>query len=181
MAKNKSGIMPNIGFQLMTFMMRFVDFFFSYSDKNFKTLGLKSGQIVVDYACGPARYIKNASKAVGPEGKVFATDIHPLAVKKVNSVIRKYALKNAEAVLAEGYSCPLESELADVVYTLDAFHMIPDTDAFIKELYRITKPDGIIIIEDGHQPRSQTLDKINASGLLSVTEDCKAHVKCLKK
>jgi len=69
--------------RMMTAVMGIVDLLKKYSDKNFETLGLKSGQTVIDYGCGPARYIRNASEAVGKSGKVIAVDIHPLAIKNV--------------------------------------------------------------------------------------------------
>ncbi|WP_394706677.1 methyltransferase domain-containing protein [uncultured Draconibacterium sp.] len=46
--------------------------------------------MVVDYGCGPARYIKKASETTGPSGKVFAVDIHPTAVSNVNRKIEKH-------------------------------------------------------------------------------------------
>ena len=78
MDKNDKGMMPDIAFRIMTFMMFIVDLF-GHSERKFKTLGLKTGQTVVDYACGPARYIKNASEAVGPETSQQVTQmrLHP--------------------------------------------------------------------------------------------------------
>ena len=89
LGKNRE-ITPNIAFHIMTTTMKLMDFLGKYSSKNFKTLDLKSGQTVIDYGCGPARYITNASNAVGESGKVIAVDIHPLAIKKVKAKIVKY-------------------------------------------------------------------------------------------
>jgi ubiquinone/menaquinone biosynthesis C-methylase UbiE len=136
---------------------------------------------VVDYACGPARYIKYASEAIGPEGKLIAVDIHPLAIKKADAKIKKYGLKNVETILAEGYSCSLNNEIANIIYCLDTFHMIPDTNTFLQELSRILKQDGTLILEDGHQSREQTINKINEFGALNMIEETKLHVKCTKK
>jgi ubiquinone/menaquinone biosynthesis C-methylase UbiE len=173
-------VIPDAAFRLMSFIMSTVDFLRNYSDKNFHTLGLKPGQTVIDYGCGPARYIANASKTVGTSGKVIAVDIHPLAIKDVNSKIEKLHLKNVEAVLANGYSTPLQSAIADVVYALDMFHAIRQPVEFLKELSRLAKDDGIIIIEDGHQSRNETKQKILSSTILTVFEETKAHVKCRK-
>ncbi len=99
---------PNVFFKMMTFAMKMTDVIGNYSNNNFKTLELKENQTVVDYGCGPARYIKNASEAVGPEGKVIAVDIHPMAIENVNKKIEKHGLKNVEAVQADGYSCSIK-------------------------------------------------------------------------
>ena len=81
--KGKENI-PNFAFSVMSFLMKIMDAFADFSNKNFKTLGLKQGDLVVDYGCGPARYVVNASKTVGSKGFVYAVDIHPMAIKNVN-------------------------------------------------------------------------------------------------
>ncbi len=172
---------PNIGFYFMQFAMKVMDFFGNFANKNFKTLGIKKNQVVVDYGCGPGRYIKNASKAVGENGKVYAVDIHPLAIKKVNKIIRKHNLNNVETIQATGYSCSIPDDNADVVYVLDAFHMIEDAKQFLSEIARIVKRDGVILIENGHQNRTETLKKIKTSDKIQIVDENKSHVICIKK
>jgi len=178
-SKNKER-MPNVLFYMMELAMKFIDLFWGYSDKNFVRLGLKKGQTVIDYGCGPARYIKNASVAVGEVGKVIAVDIHPLAIKKVKQKIVKHKLDNVEAILCEGYSSAIDSEIADVIYALDIFHMIEKPDVFLAELTRLIKHDGRIIIADGHQPRLSTLAKIEENSLLEILHQNEYHVVCKK-
>jgi ubiquinone/menaquinone biosynthesis C-methylase UbiE len=50
-----------------------------------------------------------------------------------------------------------------------------------RELYRITKPDGILIFDDGHQKRKVTKKQISESNLWSVFEESKDHLKCVPK
>jgi len=169
---------PGIFFRMMAFTMKLTDLFSDYSNKHFSTLELKKDQIVVDYGCGPARYIKNASEAVGPKGRVFAVDIHPLAIEDVNKRVKKLGLKNVEAILADGYCCSIPDNTADVVYALDMFHMIEQPIELLKELARIVKPGGIVIIEDGHQPRNETLAKIKSASLFTIYRLNKYHVVC---
>lgn len=177
--KNRE-VIPNIAFRIMTMMMKWMDFLGNQSSKKFKTLDLKPGQTVIDYGCGPARYIQKASNAVGELGKVIAVDIHPLAIKNVNAKIKKYKLSNVEAFLAKGYNTPIANETADVVYALDMFHMIKHPKEFLTELSRLVKLDGIIIIEDGHQPRAETIQKIENSGALKIIQETKFNVQCKK-
>jgi len=172
---------PNLFFKLMSFAMKLRDVFARQSERNFSRLPIKKGQIVVDYGCGPARYIKNASEKVGPGGKVFAVDIHPMAISNVTRKIEKYRLSNVEAIQANGYTCALPNRIADVVYALDMFHMIEQPTELIRELARIVLFNGIIVIEDGHQPRELTLKKIKESGLLCIYSENKHHVVCQLK
>ncbi len=172
---------PDMAFWIMTFIMKIMDVFGNHALRNFKNLKLNQGQVVIDYGCGPARYIKDASKAVGTKGMVYAVDIHPLAIRNVNKKISKYKLKNVKTVLANGYSCSIPDKIADVIYALDMFHMIEQPTMLLKEFKRMIKPDGIIIIEDGHQLRAETKQKIEKSGLLTVLDECKSYVKCSLK
>lgn len=139
--KNREFLPPPV-FHLMTFIMKLVDLVSGYSDNYFKLLDLKKGQTVIDYGCGSARYIKNASVAVGDTGEVIATDIHPLAIEKVRCKIAKYNLANVEAILCHGYNKDIKSEIADVIYTLDVFHMIEQPNLFLSELTRLIKEMG---------------------------------------
>jgi ubiquinone/menaquinone biosynthesis C-methylase UbiE len=177
--KNRESI-PNVAFKAMTFVMKLMDIFGQYSRKNFEKLGLKPGQTVIDYGCGPARYIEFASNTVGKTGRVIAVDIHPLAIAKVKGKIEKLNLSNVDAVLADKYTTPLSDGIADIVYALDMFHMIAQPNEFLKELSRLAKRDATIIIEDGHQPRSDTIQKIEKSGYLKIVQETKSHVRCQK-
>jgi ubiquinone/menaquinone biosynthesis C-methylase UbiE len=177
--KNREYI-PNFAFKIMTLIMGLVDLFTNKAGKKIKTLNLKPGQTVIDYGCGPARYVKDASKIVGDSGKVIAIDIHPLAIKKVKVKIKKYGLTNVEAVLASGYKTNISNETADVVYALDMFHMIEQPKELLTELARLIKLNGRVIIEDGHQPRTETKLKIENAKILRIVCETKLFVECKK-
>jgi ubiquinone/menaquinone biosynthesis C-methylase UbiE len=178
--KNRERI-PNIAFHAMTAIMKLMDLFGKHASKSFKTLGLKKGQTVIDYGCGPARYIKDASNLVGESGKVIAVDIHPLAIEKVEAIIAKDKLTNVQAVLGQaGYHTPIADKTADVIYALDMFHMVELPTEFLLELSRLLKQDGTIIIEDGHQSRAETIKKIESANVLNIIQETKSHVRCKK-
>ena len=172
---------PNFAFRGMAFIMKLMDLFTNYSSRNIRNLNIKSGQTIIDYGCGPGRYIKDASRMVGPSGKVIAIDIHPLAIKNVNDKIKKYKLSNVHATLANGYKTDIENAIADLVYALDMFHMIEQPKELMTELGRLVKVDGRVIIEDGHQPRSETKLKIEDSKILEIVKETKSFVECIKR
>lgn len=171
---------PNLAYRSMALFMKIIDLFTNYSSRNIRMLNIKSGQTVIDYGCGPARYIKDASRMVGTSGKVIAVDIHPLAIKNVNDKIKKYKLSNVDAALASGYKTDIESEIADLVYVLDMFHMIVQPKELLTELGRLVKMDGRVIIEDGHQARYETKMEIENSKILKIVRETKSFVECIK-
>lgn len=175
--KNRE-VIPNIAFRGMTAVMNMIDLFLNYSERNIKALDLKQGQTVIDYGCGPARYIKDASSIVGKTGEVIAIDIHPLAIKKVDKKIKKHNLTNVKTVLATGYTTGIPDRTADVIYALDMFHMIENPKHLLSELARLVKTEGRVIIEDGHQERAETIKKIKDSEVLNIVCETKTFVEC---
>ena len=169
--------MPDIAFRLMSLSFKVIDIFCS-REKRISKFGIKEGFTVVDYGCGPGRYIEPVSRLVGEKGKVYAADIHELAIKTVRKKIDKRNLRNVEPVLINGYSCGINDRTADVIYVLDTFHMVKDTDQFLKELHRIIKKDGFLIIDEGHQSRDKAKIKIESSKVWNIVEESKDHLKC---
>lgn len=170
--------MSNLSFRVMTLFMSTEDLLFPRIDKRVKTFGITQGMTVVDYGCGLGRYTTRFAKLVGEKGKVYAVDIHELAIETVKKKIQKQHLTNVEPVLAKGYNSGLPDDVADLVTALDMFFAIPDPITFLEGLHRITKPDGVLIIDDGHQPRETTKEKILTSKCWQIIEETPDHLKC---
>jgi ubiquinone/menaquinone biosynthesis C-methylase UbiE len=172
--------MPDFAFKLMNLSFKLRDIF-GNPDEKLAAFGIKEGFTVIDYGCGPGRYLKKASGLVGPGGKVYAADVHELAVAHAGEVIRQNGLKNVEPVQLNGYTCPLEDETADLIYALDMFHMVSKPEPFLRELQRLLKRKGTLIIEDGHQPRKVTKAKIDSVKIWDIAEETKHYLKCRPK
>ena len=170
--------MSNLGFRLMSLTFDLIDLVHPYIDRRVTTFGICEGMTVVDYGCGPGRYTTRFSRLVGDRGKVYAVDIHELAIEAVKDKIARLGLRNVQPMLAQGYDCGLPDHVAEVVCALDMFFGIKQPTEFLAELKRITRPDGVLVIDDGHQPRQVTKEKILASGLWTIAEETSDHLKC---
>ena len=151
---------------------------FSPVDKRLEEFGIEEGSTVIDYGCGPGRYLRRAAALVGEKGKVYAVDIHPLAIVAVEKKIKKFRLGNVEPVLAQGYKSGIDSNSADMIFAIDMFHNISDPTAFLEELHRIIQHGGVLILEDGHQPRARTREKLIDSKAWNIVEETKDHLRC---
>ena len=177
--KRETERMSDASFRMMILLFRIVDFFFfSHINKRVRRFGIESGMTVVDYGCGPGRYATRFAELVGEEGKVYAVDIHELAVEAVKKKIEKHNLKNIEPILVDGYNSGLPDNIADVVCAIDMFFGIRKPTEFLVEMKRITKSDGFLVIDEGHQPRSLAKEKILDSGCWDIIEESKDHMKC---
>jgi len=170
--------MPDWSFKLMILLFRFIDFIYPYIEKRVKKFGIKPGMTIVDYGCGPGRYTTRFAKLVGEKGKVFAIDIHELAIEAVKKKIDEYGFKNIVTVLAKGYDSTLPDNIADIVCAIDMFFIIKNPAEFLAELKRITKSDGILVIDDGHQKRSVSKTDILQSCHWDIFEETRDHLKC---
>jgi ubiquinone/menaquinone biosynthesis C-methylase UbiE len=172
--------MPNFSFRMMNLAFHVVDILFRpYINKRIKKFGIKEGMTVVDYGCGPGRYTIRFSRIVGEMGKVYAVDIHELAIKAVERKIVKESLGNVKPVLVSGYDSELPDCCADIVCAIDMFFVIKKPSEFLGELKRITKTDGMLVIDDGHQSREETKRKILNSEHWEIKEESKDHLKCM--
>jgi ubiquinone/menaquinone biosynthesis C-methylase UbiE len=171
--------MSDLSFKLMNAAFIIVDAVFPTVDKRIPGFGIREGMTVVDYGCGPGRYTMRFARIVGESGKVYAVDIHKLAIQAVEQKIAKHHLSHVEPVLADGYHSGLADGIADVVCAIDMFFSVHDPTAFLKELSRITKQTGFLIIDDGHQPRRTTKEKLKASGYWRIQEETSDHLKCV--
>ena len=176
--KRRKERMSDMSFKLMNLIFRVLDFVYPYIDKRVRRFGIQPGMTIVDYGCGPGRYTARIAKLVGEQGKVFAVDIHELAIEAVNKKIDQYGLKNVVPVLVDGYQSTIPDRAADVVCAIDMFHIIKNHTEFLAELKRITKKDGLLVLDDGHQRRKVTKANILESGHWDICEETRDHLKC---
>jgi len=101
-----------------------------------------------------------------------------VAIDAVKKKIEKYSLRNVEPLLARGYDSTIPDHTADVVCAIELFFVIKSPAEFLGELRRITKRDGRLVIDDGHQPREETKRKILESGHWTICEETDDHLKC---
>jgi ubiquinone/menaquinone biosynthesis C-methylase UbiE len=95
--------------------------------------------------------------------------------------IEKHAFNNIEPLLIKKYNSTLPDNVADVICAIDMFFVIKKPAEFLAELKRILKKEGTLVIDDGHQSRSETKTKILNSGLWSIYEETRDHLKCRQK
>ena len=170
--------MPAWAFRSMSAIFSVRDRFFPV-DSRLEELPIREGMTVADYGCGPGSYIPRASRKVGPEGLVYAIDVHELAVQAVKKRIAKGSLGNVKPVLADRDKAPLEDEAVDLIWAFDMFHMVSRPTAFLKDLNRIVKASGVLFIDDGHQPREQAKAKIEESGAWVIKDENPKYMKCI--
>jgi len=170
--------MSDASFKVMTALFAIMDFFHPYVARRARTLGIREGMTVVDYGCGPGRYTVEFGRLTGPAGMVYAVDVQEMAMDAALRRAERQGLSNVVPVLARGYDSGLPDGVADMIFALDMLHHVGEPSAFFGELRRIAKPDGVLVLDDGHQPRSATLAKLQASGCWIIETETRDHLAC---
>jgi ubiquinone/menaquinone biosynthesis C-methylase UbiE len=130
----------------MTFFFKFRDFYCP-PIKILKQINIQPGSHILDYGCGSGSYSIAAAQLVGPTGKVYAADIHPLAIREVQKKVRKMELQNVDTMLTD-QETKLPNASTDIVLLFRVLHDFKNPDIIIKELDRVLKPTGILSVID---------------------------------
>lgn len=106
------------------------------------------GDSVVDLGSGAGMDSFLAALWVGPEGRVVGVDMTEEMVQRARATARAVGLDNAEFRSGVIEDLPVESEWADVVISNGVINLCPDKLRVYKEIRRVLKPGGRMLIAD---------------------------------
>jgi ubiquinone/menaquinone biosynthesis C-methylase UbiE len=172
-------LMSNFDFQFMSLGYKFRDLRLPRLNI-LKEVGIKPGFHVLDYGCGPGSYIVPLARLLGESGKIYALDIHPLAIQKVKDIASKKQLANVETILSDCQT-GLSDNTLDAVLLYDIFHHLSDPDGVLKEIHRVLKPDGILSFGDHHMKENEIVSQVTNSGLFRLLRKGQRTYTFLKK
>jgi len=168
MPTRETGVRPqsSLDFRLMSLTYKFRDFIkprMSVLDE----VGIKEGFHVLDYGCGPGSYIVPLAKLVGKSGKLYALDVHPLAIQAVQRIAAQKRLVNVHTILSECKTgLPLNS--LDVVLLYDILHDLHNSGEVLAELHQVLRPEGILSVSDHHMEHKEIISRITGGGLFRL-------------
>jgi ubiquinone/menaquinone biosynthesis C-methylase UbiE len=126
--------------------------------------GIENGFYVLDYGCGPGSYLVPLVDMVQEKGKIYALDICPFAIKRIEKIISKRHLKNAQSIHSD-CETGLPDKSIDTVLLYDTFHALDNPDDVLRELHRVLKPGGILSFRDHHMRNDTIVAAMTNSGL----------------
>jgi ubiquinone/menaquinone biosynthesis C-methylase UbiE len=132
-------------------------------------LGIKEGQIILDYGAGPGAYSIPAALLVGDSGEVYSADIHPMAKKIVEKKASRLNLNNITALLVNINTGLLDGEV-DIVLLFDVLHIISEKSRLIKEIHRILRTAGALFILPDHMTNDEIKEFIKSDGLFTFKQ-----------
>lgn len=157
----------NLDFRGMAFAFKLRDFFRPPMNV-LKEVGIESGFQVLDFGCGPGSYVAGTAELVNKSGKVYALDIHPLAVQMVQRMASEKQLTNVETIRSD-CKTGLPNDSMNVVLLYDVFHDLNDQMGVLQELHRVLKPNGILSFSDHHLKEYEIISKLTSGGLFRLS------------
>ena len=122
---------------------------------------------MLDYGCGSGSYTVPLAELVGGKGKVWALDIHPLAIEMVRKSSGKRLLANIEGICSD-CETGLSDKSMDAIIFFDVFHNLSEPERVLAELHRVLKPAGILYFNDHHLKEDETIQRIKQTGLFAL-------------
>jgi len=124
-------------------------------------MGVREGMTVLEIGPGPGTFTIEAAKRVGERGRVFAIDIEPKEILRLESRLHREKITNVTTKVASAYELPFPNNAFDRVFMIAVLAEIPDKRKALLEIKRVLKDDGLLAIgeflPDPDYPRRKTV------------------------
>jgi SAM-dependent methyltransferase len=111
--------------------------------------GLQPGMRVADFGCGIGAVTRMLAEMVGPSGSVTGIDADEDQLVQAGNLFQQDGLSNVLLWKADACATRLPTGAFDLVYCRFLLIHLPDPGACLREMSRVLKPGGIIVVEDG--------------------------------
>lgn len=109
---------------------------------------VRSGMKVLDVGCGAGFASIGLADLVGEEGLVISADVQPQMLNMVKKRAAKVGLHNRIRIhRCDSNHIGVEEEL-DFAVAFFMIHEVPDSRAFLEELYALLKPGGQLFLSE---------------------------------
>lgn len=111
-----------------------------------ESLKIKPGMYVADVGAGTGYFSIRMAKKVGPTGRVYANDVQPEMLARLQDRVEKEKLTNVETVLGTQTDPKLPAGKLDMILMVDVYHEFSQPQRMLQEMKKALKPDGRLIL-----------------------------------
>jgi len=113
-----------------------------------RALDLRPGSIVADVGAGDGSYAIALAALVGPEGRVFATEIDEDELAEIRENVAKKGVGNVTVLPAAAGSTNLPQGCCDAVLLRDVYHHLTEPAAIGASILAALRPGGRLAVID---------------------------------
>jgi ubiquinone/menaquinone biosynthesis C-methylase UbiE len=149
-----------------------------------EALVLRAGMVVADVGAGNGQLTLALAAAVGPDGRVFSTEIDPERLRALRKLSAEAQLGNVTVVEAKANESGLPDDCCDAIVLRRVYHHLSDPGATNASLFRALRPGGLLVVIDfpppplfsrgsAGVPAQDVIDEVTANGfrLLALSRD----------
>jgi ubiquinone/menaquinone biosynthesis C-methylase UbiE len=114
----------------------------------FDMANIKEGETVLDLGSGSGMDVFVASLKVGKNGKVYGADMTDEQLEKSERLSKQYHFENVSFHKSYIEELPFPDATFDVVISNGVINLCPDKEKVFKEVSRVLKPNGRMVIAD---------------------------------
>ncbi len=106
---------------------------------------------ILDVACGTGRTLRQLAQTVS-DAKLYGLDLSPYYVSAARRMLSSVNV-DASVVADNAENMPFRDDFFDVSVSVFLFHELPKRARrnVLAEMYRVTKPGGLVVVEDSAQ------------------------------
>lgn len=127
------------------------------------------GDTVLELGPGIGYFTVEASRIVGPDGRILCLDIQPQMIGALRRKLDERNAGNAHPMLGDALSLPLTDDCVDAAFLFTVLGEIPDRPRAVAELRRVLRPGGVLSISESlmdpdYQLQDSVRDLCRANG-----------------
>jgi SAM-dependent methyltransferase len=111
-----------------------------------EVLGAQEGERVLEVGPGTGYYTLDVAEWVGPDGSVDILDLQQEMLDHTMQRAGERSLANITPTQSDATALPFEDETFDAAFLVTVLGEIPDQDAALRELARVLKPGGRLVV-----------------------------------
>lgn len=109
-------------------------------------MGIRPGMFVADVGAGTGYMSLRMAKRVGPAGRVYANDLQPEMLRRLQQNAARAKIMNIVEVLGEEDDPKLPRGRMDLVLLADVYHEFSKPREMIDKIRESLKPDGRLVL-----------------------------------
>jgi ubiquinone/menaquinone biosynthesis C-methylase UbiE len=111
-------------------------------------IGIESGWRCIDLGCGAMGILGPLSQRAGASGKVVGLDTDAKLLAAARALVEGQGWNNVELLEGDAYHTHLERASFDLVHVRFVFAPVGRDDELINEMYALTRPEGVMVIQE---------------------------------